>query len=109
LGRTQLVIKAIGGQRKLTAHFLYSHSGVDDDRSALLDHTQRSQDHDVITEQKLLLSGLTYTLAKHPPFLDVLGFYIGTNAHETGIRVPAGTGKFARLPATIWRRRMPRS
>jgi NAD(P)H dehydrogenase (quinone) len=52
-------------------------------------------EEDIFTEQKLLSSGLTYTLAYHPPFLDVLGFYIGPNAHETGVRVPSGDGKFA--------------
>jgi NAD(P)H dehydrogenase (quinone) len=51
-------------------------------------------EEDIFTEQKLLSSGLTYTLAKHPPFLDVLATYIGPKAHETGVRVPAGNGKF---------------
>lgn len=51
-------------------------------------------EEDIFTEQKLLASGLTYTLAKHPPFLDVLATYIGPRAHETGVRVPAGKGKF---------------
>ena len=51
-------------------------------------------EEDIFTEKKLLSSGLTYTLAKHPPFLDVLATYIGPRAHETGVRVPAGTGKF---------------
>jgi NAD(P)H dehydrogenase (quinone) len=50
---------------------------------------------DIFTKQKLVNSGLDWTLAEHPPFLDVVGFYIGTNAYETGIRVPAGNGKFA--------------
>jgi NAD(P)H dehydrogenase (quinone) len=52
-------------------------------------------EEDIFTKQKLEDSGLDYTFAEHPPFLDVLGFYIGTKAHETGIRVPPGTGKFA--------------
>ena len=51
-------------------------------------------EEDIFTEQKLLSSGLTYTLAKHPPFLDVLATYIGPKAHETGVRVPAGNAKF---------------
>ena len=51
-------------------------------------------EEDIFTEQKLLSSGLTYTLAKHPPFLDVIATYIGPRAHETGVRVPAGKGKF---------------
>ena len=50
---------------------------------------------DIFTKQKLVDSGLDWTLAEHPPFLDVVGFYIGLNAYETGIRVPAGKGKFA--------------
>jgi NAD(P)H dehydrogenase (quinone) len=52
-------------------------------------------EEDIFTEQKLISSGLTYTIAYHPPFLDVLGFYVGSNAHETGVRIPAGNGKFA--------------
>jgi NAD(P)H dehydrogenase (quinone) len=52
-------------------------------------------DEDIFTAKKLRSSGLTYTLAQHPPFLDVLGFYVGTNAHEVGVQVPAGNGKFA--------------
>ena len=51
-------------------------------------------EEDIFTEEKLLSSGLAYTLAKHPPFLDVLATYIGPRAHETGVRVPAGNGKF---------------
>lgn len=51
-------------------------------------------EEDIFTEKKLLSSGLTYTLAKHPPFLDVLATYIGPRAHETGVRVPAGKGEF---------------
>ena len=49
---------------------------------------------DIFTEQKLLLSGLNYTIAYHPPFLDVLAFYIGPKAQETGVRLPAGERKF---------------
>lgn len=51
-------------------------------------------EEDIFTEQKLHGSGIPYTLAYHPPFLDILGFYIGTNALETGVRIPAGNGKF---------------
>jgi NAD(P)H dehydrogenase (quinone) len=49
---------------------------------------------DIFTVEKLRSSGLTYTLAEHPPFLDILAFYIGANAHQTGVRVPPGNGKF---------------
>jgi NAD(P)H dehydrogenase (quinone) len=49
---------------------------------------------DLFTEEKLLLSGLNYTIAYHPPFLDVLAFYIGPKAQETGAHVPAGERKF---------------
>ncbi len=53
-------------------------------------------DEDLFTERKLMSSGLAWTIVDHPPFLDVLAFYIGPNAHETGVNVPAsGTGKFA--------------
>jgi NAD(P)H dehydrogenase (quinone) len=50
---------------------------------------------DIFTEERLRASGINYTLAYHPPFLDVLGFYIGPKAHETGVHVPGGTHKFA--------------
>ena len=50
---------------------------------------------DIFTVNKLRSSGVAYTLAEHPPFLDILAFYIGANAHETGVRVPSGNGKFA--------------
>jgi NAD(P)H dehydrogenase (quinone) len=56
---------------------------------------QEITDEDIFTEEKLRSSGLAYTFAYHPPFLDILGFYIGLNAHQTGVRVPAGDGKFA--------------
>lgn len=52
-------------------------------------------EEDLFTEQKLLASGLDHTIVYHPPFLDVLSFYIGSHAQQTGIRVPAGNGKFA--------------
>jgi NAD(P)H dehydrogenase (quinone) len=53
-------------------------------------------DEDLFTEHKLMSSGLAWTIVDHPPFLDVLAFYIGTHAHETGVNVPAsGTGMFA--------------
>ena len=50
---------------------------------------------DLFTERKIEASGLTYTYAKHPPFLDNISFYIGQKADETGIVVPAGDGGFA--------------
>jgi NAD(P)H dehydrogenase (quinone) len=50
---------------------------------------------DIFTEKKIADSGLKYTIAYHPPFLDVLSFYIGPAAQDTGVRVLAGDGKFA--------------
>jgi NAD(P)H dehydrogenase (quinone) len=52
-------------------------------------------DEDLFTESRIVESGLTYTLAYHPPFLDAVGLYIGPNAQETGVRVPQGNGRFA--------------
>jgi len=49
---------------------------------------------DIFTKKKILSSGLAYTFAEHPPFLDNIHFYIGQKAHETGVLVPAGDGKF---------------
>ncbi|WP_247428943.1 NAD(P)H-binding protein [Bradyrhizobium sp. 139] len=53
---------------------------------------------DIFGEQTLKASGLTYTLVRHPPFMEVLQFFIGEKAYEAGVRVPAGSGKAA--PAT---------
>jgi NAD(P)H dehydrogenase (quinone) len=50
---------------------------------------------DEFTEQKLLSSGLVWTVARHPPFLDNLGFYHGFKAQETGVHIPDGPGKVA--------------
>ncbi len=52
-------------------------------------------DEDIFTVGKLKASGMAWTLAEHPPFMDVVGFYVGLKAYETGVRVPAGAGKFA--------------
>ena len=49
---------------------------------------------DLFTVDRLLGSGLTYTLARHPPFMEPVAMYAGLNAAETGVRVPAGNGKF---------------
>jgi NAD(P)H dehydrogenase (quinone) len=51
-------------------------------------------EEDIFTVRRIRASGLTYTLAKHPPFLDNLSFYVGKRAQDTGVRVPAGHGKF---------------
>ncbi|PLK43131.1 SDR family oxidoreductase [Emticicia sp. TH156] len=53
---------------------------------------------DLFTEQLLKSSGLDYTIVYHPPFLDLLSFYYGSNAYENGIQVPTDHGKMA--PAT---------
>lgn len=51
-------------------------------------------EEDIFTIDKLRSSGLTYTLVKHPPFMEPAMMYAGPNAVETGVRVPAGNGKF---------------
>lgn len=48
---------------------------------------------DLFTLQVLQESGLDYTIAAHPPFTESLPNYIGANAVESGVTVPAGTGK----------------
>jgi NAD(P)H dehydrogenase (quinone) len=50
---------------------------------------------DEFTQARLAESGLAYTLAEHPPFLDVIAPYMGANPYEDGVRVPAGDGRFA--------------
>jgi NAD(P)H dehydrogenase (quinone) len=62
-----------------------------DSRFAMKEITEE----DLFTVHKLRASGMTYTLAEHPPFLDTLSFFIGPKAHESGVRVPGGRGKFA--------------
>jgi NAD(P)H dehydrogenase (quinone) len=55
-------------------------------------------EEDLFTEKKIVSSGLAYTFVKHPPFLNTLPSFFGPKVVETGIRVPAGSGKVA--PAT---------
>lgn len=50
-------------------------------------------DEDIFVEEKLQASGLTYTLVRHPPFLENLQGYVGGNPLEKGVITPAGTGK----------------
>jgi len=59
---------------------------------------KEATEEDIFTVGKLKASGMAWTLAQHPPLMDVIGFYVGMKASETGVRVPAGNGKFA--PAT---------
>jgi len=53
---------------------------------------------DLFTERVLKSSGLDYTILYHPPFMDTLLFYYGSNPYEHGIKIPANKGKMA--PAT---------
>jgi len=50
-------------------------------------------EEDNFVEDKLKASGLTYTLVRHPPFLENVESYSGGNALEKGVRTPAGAGK----------------
>lgn len=50
---------------------------------------------DTFTVEKLQSSGLTWTLARHPPFLDGLGLFLGKHVLERGVRVPVGDGRIA--------------
>ena len=52
-------------------------------------------DEDVVTVDRLKASGVAWTIARHPPFLDGLGGFIGKQALERGVRVPAGEGRIA--------------
>ena len=51
-------------------------------------------EEDIFSIEKLRSSGLAYTLVQHPPFMEPAILYAGPNAVETGVRVPAGKGKF---------------
>jgi NAD(P)H dehydrogenase (quinone) len=48
---------------------------------------------DTFAEQMVQASGMTYTIVRHPPYLETIQFQIGDKAYETGVRVPAGEGK----------------
>lgn len=48
---------------------------------------------DVFVGEQLKASGLSYTLVGHPPFIESIPFFIGSNPLETGVRAPAGSGK----------------
>jgi len=50
---------------------------------------------DIFAVDRLEASGLRWTLARHPPFLDGLSAFIGTHVLERGVRVPAGDGRIA--------------
>ncbi|NDW05101.1 SDR family oxidoreductase [Jiella pacifica] len=50
-------------------------------------------EEDIFAEEKLKASGLTYTLVRHPPFLENIQGYVGGNPLEKGVLTPAGTGK----------------
>jgi NAD(P)H dehydrogenase (quinone) len=51
-------------------------------------------EEDIFSIEKLRSSGLAYTLVQHPPFMEPAIMYAGPKAVETGVRVPAGNGKF---------------
>jgi NAD(P)H dehydrogenase (quinone) len=51
-------------------------------------------EEDAFTVEKIVASGLNYTFAEHPPFMDNIHFYIGQKAPETGVFVTEGKGKF---------------
>ena len=44
-------------------------------------------------EEKLKASGLTFTLVRHPPFLENIETYAGGNPLKAGVHAPAGAGK----------------
>ncbi|HEY8576983.1 MAG TPA: SDR family oxidoreductase [Devosia sp.] len=50
-------------------------------------------DQDLFVEEQLKASGLAYTLVGHPPFIESIPFFIGSNPLEIGVRAPAGSGK----------------
>ncbi|WP_252439940.1 NmrA family NAD(P)-binding protein [Pseudonocardia humida] len=50
---------------------------------------------DTFTIKALEASDLRSTILGHPPYIESLQGYIGDNAFESGVRVPAGDGKVA--------------
>lgn len=51
------------------------------------------REQDLFVEEQLKASGLDYTLVGHPPFIESIPFYIGSDVLETGVHVPIGVGK----------------
>ncbi len=51
------------------------------------------KDQDVFVEEQLKASGLAYTLVGHPPFIESIPFFIGSDPVKTGVRGPVGSGK----------------
>lgn len=56
---------------------------------------QQVTEPDIFTENELISSGLTYTIMRHPPFLESIPFFIGGNAYQSGVRIPTGSGRVA--------------
>lgn len=52
-------------------------------------------EEDLFTVGKLKASALAWTIVEHPPFLESLSSFLGPSVLETGVRVPAASGKFA--------------
>ena len=52
-------------------------------------------EEDHFVEKSLKASGLTYTLVRHPPFLENIENYAGGNPLEKGVLAPNGAGKAA--------------
>ncbi len=58
-------------------------------------HMPQVTEEDRFVEKSLKASGLTYTLVRHPPFLENIGNYAGGHPLEKGVLAPAGTGRAA--------------
>lgn len=58
-------------------------------------HMPQVTDEDHFVEKSLKASGLVYTLARHPPFLENIENYAGGHPLKQGVLVPSGTGKAA--------------
>lgn len=56
---------------------------------------QEVTEEDIFTVGKLKASGMAWTLAEHPPFLESLTTHLGPKVVETGVRGPAASGTFA--------------
>lgn len=52
-------------------------------------------EEDIFAVERLKASGLAWTLVEHPPFMDSLSLFLGQKVLETGVRVPAASGRFA--------------
>jgi len=82
------VIRA--AQRAEVSHLVYTGTAVQDWEASPL---RPMLEGHFRTEDVLRESGVPFTVLRNSMYLDALPYFIGTNAFNDGIRIPAGTGR----------------